>query len=50
MKRKLYIEDEKTLTWLAKNVPKMKESEFIRTAVKEKIQRIKEFKLSTGKF
>lgn len=39
MKNKTYRETLSSLKWLAKNVPKQKESEFIREAVKEKIQK-----------
>lgn len=40
MKNKNYIETETSLEWLAKNVPKQKESQFIRDAVRKEIDRI----------
>lgn len=45
MKTKNYIETEASLEWLAKNVPKQKESLFIREAVSMAIAKLE--KLST---
>ena len=44
-KTKNYTEDTESLDWMTKNVPKQKESQFIRDAVKEKIQREEEKKV-----
>jgi hypothetical protein len=45
---KNYVESASSIKWMAKNVPKMGDSAFIRGAVRREIERIKAEK-STGK-